>query len=408
MRPRLVLLPFVAFAALTLQAIAAPDEDLLGKAEGYPIGNRADWYFNERVRVGSFSNLDHILQHYTLAKAASPLPLPQAASEPKIEYRFEQQNYTIEDFLARERVTGLLLIKDGQILVERYQYDRTASNRFLSHSMAKSIVSLAVGIALAEKKINSLDDTVATYVPKLAGSPYGETTLRNILRMSSGVPFNEVYDGKDDLTRFNIARYRYGSIEALREFKTRELEQGARFHYASSEPVNLVLVLREVTGMALSEYLTPRLWQPIGAEADATWVNAPDGTVTGSGNFNAILRDYGRLGMLLANDGAVGDKQIVPRDYLLEATDWHRQPDAFGPGKATRYFGYGYLFWLFPGEKRRFALLGVYGQSILVDPELKLVMVITAAAKTASVGAEALGRERDALWRGAVRTYGSW
>ena len=79
--------------------------------------------------------------------------------------------------------------------------------------------------------------------------------------------------------------------------------------------------------MTLSEYLTPRLWQPMGAEADATWVKAPDGTVTGSGNFNAILRDYGRLGMLLANDGAVGDKQIVPRDYLLEATDWHQQPD---------------------------------------------------------------------------------
>jgi CubicO group peptidase (beta-lactamase class C family) len=130
--------------------------------------------------------------------------------------------------------------------------------------------------------------------------------------------------------------------------------------------------------------------------------------VTGSGNFNAILRDYGRLGMLLANDGAVGDKQIVPRDYLLEATDWHRQPDAFAPGKATRYFGYGYLFWLFPVEKRRFALLGVYGQSIFVDPELKLVMVITAAAKTATVGTEPLGRERDALWCGAVRTYGSW
>jgi CubicO group peptidase (beta-lactamase class C family) len=76
--------------------------------------------------------------------------------------------------------------------------------------------------------------------------------------------------------------------------------------------------------------------------------------------------------------------------------------------KATRYFGYCYLFWLFPGEKRRFALLGVYGQSIFVDPELKLVMVITAAAKTATVGTEPLGRERDALWRGAVRTYGSW
>jgi CubicO group peptidase (beta-lactamase class C family) len=172
--------------------------------------------------------------------------------------------------------------------------------------------------------------------------------------------------------------------------------------------VVLMLLLRAVTGTNLSEYLTPRLWQPMGAEADATWIKTRDGTETGSGNFNAILRDFGRLGILLANDGAAGGKQIVPRDYLLDATDWHRQPEAFRPQKATPYFGYGYQFWLFPGEKRRFALLGVYGQSIFVDPELKLVLVITAAARNASVGKEPFARERDALWRGIVGQYGSW
>jgi CubicO group peptidase (beta-lactamase class C family) len=98
----------------------------------------------------------------------------------------------------------------------------------------------------------------------------------------------------------------------------------------------------------------------------------------------------------------------VPKDYLLDATDWHRQPDAFKPQQATPYFGYGYQFWLFPGEKRRFALLGVYGQSIFVDPELKLVMVVTAATKNANVANESYGRERGALWRGVVEKYGSW
>jgi CubicO group peptidase (beta-lactamase class C family) len=394
--------------ALAAPAVAAPDEGVLGKADGYPIGSPRNWFYDEHVRVGSFSNLDKILPHYTLEKSASPLQIAKAASEPDIKYRFEKQTYTVDDFLARERATGLLLIKDGEILVERYQYDRNASNRLLSHSMAKSIVSLAIGLAVAENRIASLDDTVAKYVPKLAGSAYGETTIRNILKMSSGVPFNEVYDGKDDLTRFNIARYRESSIDALRLFNTREAEQGTRFHYASAETVNLVLVLRAVTGMPLSDYLTSRLWQPMGAESDATWVKMPDGTVAGSGNFNAILRDYGRLGMLLANDGAIGGKQVVPKDYLLEATDWHRQPEAFRPRMATPYFGYGYQFWLFPGERRRFALLGVYGQSIFVDPELKLVMVLTSVAKTASVGKEQLGRERDALWRGFVARYGSW
>lgn len=393
---------------LAFPAFAAPDEELLGKAKGYPVGTRANWFFDEGVRVGSFSHLDEILPHYTLNKAQSPLPLAKAATEVKLGYRFENQAWTLEDFLAHQRVTGLLVIKDGAVLFERYQYDRKPADRFISHSMAKSIVSLGVGMAVAEGKIASLDDLVSKYVPKLAGSAYGETTIRNVLRMSSGVKFSEAYDGNDDLTRFVIARSREGSIAALREFNTREAEQGTRFHYASSETMVLTVLLHAVTGTTLSEYLTARLWQPIGAEGDATWIKGADGTESGFGNFNATLRDYGRLGMMLANDGVVGGKQIVPKDYLLDATDWRRQPPAFQPRKATPYFGYGFQFWPFPGEKRRFALLGVYGQSIFVDPELKLVMVVTAVAKNASVGKETLGPERDAVWRGIVGKYGSW
>jgi CubicO group peptidase (beta-lactamase class C family) len=132
------------------------------------------------------------------------------------------------------------------------------------------------------------------------------------------------------------------------------------------------------------------------------------GIETAGGSFNAVLRDYGRLGMLLADDGAVGGHQIIPKDYLIEATDWHRHPEAFAPHRATPYFGYGYQFWIYPGEKRRFALLGVYGQSVFVDPELKLVLVITAAARSAGLGKESLARERDALWRGLVARYGKW
>jgi CubicO group peptidase (beta-lactamase class C family) len=170
----------------------------------------------------------------------------------------------------------------------------------------------------------------------------------------------------------------------------------------------LAVLLKAVTGKTLSEYLTERLWQPMGAEADATWIKGSDGLEAAAGAFNATLRDYGRLGVLLANDGAAGSRQIVPKEYLLEATDWRRQPDAFAPRKATPYFGYGYQFWLYPGEKRRFAMLGVYGQSIFVDPELKLVMVITAVAKNASVAKETLARERNAVWRGLIDKYGSW
>jgi CubicO group peptidase (beta-lactamase class C family) len=408
MQLRRILMPCAALVVLTFPAIAAPDEQLLGKNAGYPIGSRASWFYDESVRVGSFSNLDRLLPHNVLRKAVTPQPLPAAANQPGIEYQFEGRTLALDDFLARQRVTGLLLIRNGEVLFERYQYDRTPAHRFVSHSMAKSIVSIAVGMALAEGKIASLDDRVAKYEPKLAGIPYGETSIRNLLRMSSGVAFKEVYDGDDDVKRFAVARNTHGSIAALRMFGTREAEQGTRFHYASSETAVLAVLLRAVTGTTLSAYLTDRLWQPMGADADATWIKTPDGIETGSGNFNAILRDYGRLGVLLANDGAIDGRQIVPKDYLLEATDWHRQPQAFAPGRATSFCGYAYQFWTFPGEKRGFALLGVYAQSIFVDPELKLVMVITAAARNASVGKEPFAAERNAVWRGVIGRYGSW
>jgi CubicO group peptidase (beta-lactamase class C family) len=227
--------------------------------------------------------------------------------------------------------------------------------------------------------------------------------------MSSGVKFDEsAYASNDDLTRFSIARDSRGSIEALRAFRIRDAQQGKRFHYASTETVVLAAVLRAATGSTLSDYLTARLWQPMGAADDASWSKTQDGLESGAGGFNATLSDYGRLGVLLANDGAIGNRQVVPKDYLLEATDSHRQPDAFAPGIVSPYFGYGYQFWIFPGEKRRFALVGAFGQSIFVDPELKLVMVVTAVAKNGDVFAESLGPERDAVWRGIIRKFGSW
>jgi hypothetical protein len=182
----------------------APDEDLLGKQLGYPVGRPDNWFDDEKARVGSFSHLDRIMPSNTLQKSNAPLPLPTAGSMPKIEYWFGNETRTIDQFLAKQRITGLLLIKDGQTLIERYQYDRTPADRLVSHSMAKSLVSIAVGIAFAEHKIVSLDDLVSKYVPGLAGAAYGETSIRSLLRMGSGVRFREDYDGNDDAAHFAI------------------------------------------------------------------------------------------------------------------------------------------------------------------------------------------------------------
>jgi CubicO group peptidase (beta-lactamase class C family) len=99
--------------------------------------------------------------------------------------------------------------------------------------------------------------------------------------------------------------------------------------------------------------------------------------------------------------------QVLPRDYLLDATDPARQPAAFKPRKATPYFGYGYQFWLMPLRERTFAMQGVYGQTVYVQPSAGIVMVLTSVWEQASGKQDVQPyEERDALWRGVLQSLG--
>lgn len=403
-------------------ALAAPDERLLGRDRGYPVGKAArgpgNWYFDESVRVGSCTHQAQIPGLFggraqVLAPAGRPMALAVAAREPT--YRWDlpgARALTVDDFLARQRIMGLLIVKDGVIQVERYQYGRTRQDLFTSNSMAKSITALGIGIALRERRIRSLDDRAEIYAPGLRGSLYGGTSLRNLLRMSAGARYDQRTDWSGDTARFGAAIGRVGVERAARQFTVRQAADGTRFHYATVQTGVLGAALRGATGQSLSDYLTPRLWQAIGAEHAATWRADSTGLEVAFGNFNATLRDYARLGVVLANDGArpdlPGARPVVPREFLLEATDARRLAPPFRPRKATPYMGYGYQFWLLPGPRRRFAMLGSFGQSIFVDPALRLVIVQVAANRTSNAGDSTLGNERLAFWRGVVRRYGEW
>jgi CubicO group peptidase (beta-lactamase class C family) len=112
-------------------------------------------------------------------------------------------------------------------------------------------------------------------------------------------------------------------------------------------------------------------------EADATWLLDAEGFEVPHFGFSAVLRDYARLGRLLAHDGAWEGKQIIPAQWMIEATTVRPSDAYLAPGRAMAGFGYGYLLWLLPGDRRQFALLGACGQRICVDPASKLVLVQT-------------------------------
>jgi CubicO group peptidase (beta-lactamase class C family) len=408
----------LASLLLAPAAQAAPDEDKLGKARGYPAGNANTWFTEEATRVGSFTQQGEIWgifngKAHEMPPSKEPLLLPKASEELSWRWNIDQlRGLTPQDYLDRQRVMALLVIKDGQLVFEHYQYDRNEKHRFLSNSMAKSVTAIAIGLALREGKIKSLDERADVIAPALAGTLYGETTVRNLLRMASGARFEERYDGNDDLARYGSMATRSGVVTGAKLITERAHAQGSKFNYASAETDMLAVLLQAATQQSLSSYLAPRLWQPMGAESSALWRADRFGIERAAGNLNATARDWARLGWLLANDGKRPDKpelgEIIPSSFLLEATDAHQHEEHFKPNKATPYYGYGYQIWTFPGNQRRFALVGVYGQMIFVDPGNKLVMVHLAANATARTGQTSMGREADALWRGLVAKYGRW
>ena len=398
-------------AALRTEEIAprfvagGPNAEVYGAANGYPIGDRST-YYNIPVLVGSHSHLDEVFEARIIHKAPMPSRLVRVA-EPAIAWTFQGLELTLDDYLARNPATGLLIARGNTILVERYQYGRTDRHRFTSWSMAKTVTAMLIGIALAEGRIRSVDDLAAAYVPALSGTEYGRTSLRHLLQMSSGIRFSENYSGNDDVMRLvfdTYLRQGAGGVGAVTSFNERERPAGTKFSYASVETQVLGLVLRAVTGRPVATYLEEKIWQPIGAEADATWLIDNSGQEATFCCLNAVLRDYARLGLLLAHDGNWHGRQIIPMAWVRDSTTVGADQPHLRPGGAAPSFGYGYQTWILPGERRMFFFWGVRGQRIYVDPQSKLVMVNT-AVHMLSVDVVAL-REMDALWSALVRQFG--
>lgn len=383
------------------------DAAAYGADEGFPLGTLASGS-QMRHLVATYSHFDELTRARIVARPDAPWSFRRAA-EPEIFYSFRGERRTIADYLDRQPTTGLLIARDDTILYEHYQYARSDRDRFLSQSMAKTITAMLIGIAVADGAIKSIDDEVAAYVTGLAGTEYGKTPIRALLHMSSGVDFKEAYDGQDDVAR--LARDLFGSGQAgkdpvvsIAQFNTRVAPPDSRWHYASSETEILGLILRAVTGKPVADYLSAKIWQPIGAEADASWAIDGTGQEVTFCCFNAVLRDYARFGRLLAHDGAWNGRQVIPRQWLMDGTTVRQSDAHLAPGVATRYYGYGYQVWLLPGAERRFVLLGIRGQMIFVDPATKLVMVHTAVFPK-PVDRDASG-ETVALWLAVVDQLG--
>jgi CubicO group peptidase (beta-lactamase class C family) len=382
-----------------------PDADEYGGNAGFPAGDRTT-FFRVPFLVGSHSALDQVFDSRLIKRGETASRLGRASAEPTVQYYYQGSTADLDRYLSRNPATGLLVARGDTILIERYQYGRNDRHRFTSWSMAKTVTSMLIGIAIAEGRIHSVDDVAARYVAELDGTEYGRTSLRDLLQMSSGVRFVEEYSGRDDVTRLVDDTFRQvgpGGVAAVKPFNDRVAPAGTKFSYSSAETQVLGLVLRHAVGRPVADDLSDKIWRPIGAEADATWLVDRTGQESTYCCINAVLRDYARLGLLPAHDGNWRGREIIPAAWVRQATVVASAQHHLRPGVATPFFGYGYQTWIFPGERRMFALLGVRGQTILVDPAHHLVLVQTAVRKQAAEGRTELSN----VWEAVLRTVGN-
>lgn len=355
-----------------------------------PMGTARQIYdgvLSPQLAVNTFRNADRLFPTRRIAASASPYALPYAAM-PLTELRFVSNSTQVglQTYLDGNRVAGLLVLKGGQIAHETYRYGNTERTRWMSMSVAKSIVSTLIGAAVKDGSIASIDDPVTKYVPRLAGSAYDGVTVRQVLMMSSGVRWNETYtdpaSDRRQLLEVQIGQQPGAALDMMARLP-RAATPGSANNYSTGETQVAGEVLHGAIKRPLAHYLSEKIWARFGMEADANWwLLSPDGMEVGGSGINATLRDYGRFGQFILNDGTIGSERILPEGWITEATS----PKTLSTGTALNY---GYLWWMAEGASRAdgaFMAIGINGQYLYVNRKEKVVIVVLGAQPQPSGG----------------------
>ena len=310
-------------------------------------------------RLAGFSHSKDLYATETFRRSFFPSsPLPYVPT-PSVTYQYGGGTRTIDDYMTQQHVAGLLVLKDGKIAIEEYR-GISDSTLWQSMSIAKSVLSTLVGIALKEGEISSLDEPIETYVPEVVGSAYEGVTIRNMMRMASGVTWVED-EYEDPATDANyILSTCIGNRtpdctldlllslpRAIDPATELPVPQGTKWNYNTGEAHLLGLVVQRATGKSLAKYLEQKVWKPMRAERDGAWIRESDyGPSFGGVGFNATLRDYGRFGLFIMNNGALPNgSNPLPAGWVADATTWFA-PSAI-PGFADNG-QYGNMWWFYP------------------------------------------------------------
>ena len=327
----------------------------------------------------TFQHIDSMFATRPVAAGGTASALPTALRDIGDSFKFGEETLTLEQFLEATSTNALLVIQDGSIVHEAYRNGSNDQTRFMSFSMAKSLLATMVGIAIDEGKIGSLDDRVVDYLPDWTESAYAEITVRDLLGMRSGIDWLEVYEFGSDtqLTEVHdnsLVAYNYRWCDYARDKSKKANEPGSTFNYSTLDTSVLGCVLEAAVGMKGADYMSQKIWQPAGMESDGYYLlDGPDsvGREFYGAGFNAALRDYGRIGLMMLNGGSANGNQVVPAKWVKASTTASEASALVDP---VENLGYGYQWWTIAGTNA-YSAVGLFNQYIYVNPDTKTVIV---------------------------------
>ena len=375
----------VAFCALLAAGPVVADAPFVDPADDAKHFGPPDQilFWTPQQKVAGFRNSDRLFWTRPVRAGGSMLELPYAKQDiGAVKISLDGVSITVDEYFERKNVAGLLVIKDGKIVYERYGLGNSAESRWISFSVAKSVVSMLIGAAIQDGYINSADEKVTTYLPRLKNSAYDQASIRDLLQMASGVQWNEDYADPES----DVASASWETVE-LYEYlrhKPRAAEPGQRFNYNTAETNLAGTLLRSAVGNNLATYLSEKIWRPFGMEHDASWnLTEPGGGEFGGCCINATLRDYGRIGLFALANGRLADgTEVLPSGWMRESLT-----------PSQGYDGYGYFWWLQGAGV--FQAQGIFGQRIYINPGENLVIAMHSAWQAASA-------DTDKAWQRAM------
>jgi CubicO group peptidase (beta-lactamase class C family) len=342
------------------------DKETRGFLAAFPT-NTDILFWSTSQRDAAFRALDRLpflAKHRVVPAGGTPSVLPPG---PPLALPLD-----IDAYMQGQRSAALMVLHNGQVRMERYGLDFDNEGRWTSFSVAKSLTSTLVGMAVRDGHIKSMDDKVSDYIAEMKGSAYDDVSIRQLLTMTSGVAWNENYDDpKSDVAQFNNHKPKDGEdalVSYLRKLP-RAVPAGTRWLYSTGE-TNLVGVLvARATKKTLSDYLSEKIWRPAGMAQQATWILSKTGQEISGCCLQAATQDFARFGQFILNGAQINGQPTLPEGWLSEATT-----SRTGIGQPGR--GYGYQWWTY--DNGSFAARGIFGQGIFIDPARQLVIASNA------------------------------